>query len=120
MAKKRNKGKGSQTAKRTLVPVKNQKLLCDDCEEGEPCEWDGEVGEELRNYAEMLENQDLPNNNMRFHLYRHYSFAQHGPSVKGLRVPLPWCVELAIKREYPGDGKSAYMFFKKAKASTEE
>ena len=94
--------------------------LCDDCEEEENCEWYGALGEEKKNYGEMLENEEQNNKRIRFHLYQYYSLAKHGPSVKGMCVPLPWCVELQIEREYPNEGKSAYTFFKQAKASESE
>jgi hypothetical protein len=105
--------------KRPHEATENQKILCDGCEEGERCEWYEELGEELKNYGEMLENAEEPNNKIRYHMYRYYSRAKHGPSAVGVRVPLPWCVELEIKREYPGSGKSTYTYFKKAKTSEE-
>ena len=104
-------------AMESIGSVESQKLLCDDCQDEENCEWHGEVGEEMKNYAEMLENEEDNNKQIRFHLYQYYSRAKHGPSMKGLRVPLPWCVELQIKREYPNGGKTAYTFFKQAKAA---
>jgi hypothetical protein len=102
---------------RIMVGRDNRRLLCDACEEGDDCEWEGVIGQEMKNYAEILETEESTNNQIRFHLYLFYVSSQHAPSAKGLRVPLPWCVELAVKEEYPGNGMWGYSFFKKAKAA---
>ena len=92
----------------------NQPCRCDGCQDavqgkqGSLCEWDGALGRDMKMYSRTLD-ENLTNPQVRFQLYRWYHKAKHGTGVKGVREPMPWCVEQEIKRAYPsGEPNKSY------------
>jgi hypothetical protein len=104
---------------RSKDAVADQKLQCNLCVAGEPCEWEGGQGVRLRIFARKLRlKYRLENWQIRYNLYRLY---QKGKKFAvGPRRPLPFCVEVEIKRAYQGKASHGYTFYKKGKKGTEE
>jgi hypothetical protein len=79
---------------------KYQALECQGCKEGMVCEWDTTFGVRMRLYsAEMRRKYGWKNHQIRFSLYRLYVHVRH---KKKYRNAIPFCVEVEIKRTYPG------------------
>ena len=97
--------------------VKEQELLCSTCKRTKRmvCQWDGGIGLRMRLLANTLKlsRPDFSDWEIRYNLYKFYHHVMH-PEEK-TRIPLPWCVEVAVKQAYPGDGPNYhYQYYKKA------
>jgi hypothetical protein len=101
-------------AQRSKDAVNNQPVQCEFCEKDEECEWERGFGVRMRIFANKFRNKyQLGNWQIRYNLYRLYHKVKH-PELLG-RHPLPFCVEVGIKRTYPGTAPHAYTFYKKGK-----
>jgi hypothetical protein len=79
-------------------------LLCDSCllTNAKYCEWDQGVGVHMRMYGYRMKHKyKMKPWEIRYRLYRFYNGRMHGGVP--LRLPLPWCVELEVKKLYPGN-----------------
>ena len=100
--------------RRSKAAVEEQLLQCASCKTGKECEWEGGQGVRLRIFARKLRRKyHLEDWQVRYNLYRLY---QRGKMfVKGERHPLPFCVEVEIKRAYQGKVPHQYTFYQKGK-----
>jgi hypothetical protein len=100
--------------RRSTAAVEEQLLQCADCKVGKECEWEGGPGVRLRIFARKLSRKyKLEDWQIRYNLYRLY---QKGKKfAKGERHPLPFCVEVEIKRAYQGKAPHDYTFYQKGK-----
>ena len=86
---------------------------CRFCLIDKACEWDTDIGEDLRLFGRTLKEREplTADRNIRHLMYREYINKNYGWLAGTKRIPLPWCVELAIKQTWPGglaDGKYAF------------
>ena len=81
------------------------------------CEWYDGVGEELMRLAENLREIGAVRNNQetRFAMYQNYTKIVHGRNTKGVRFPLPRCIETKIKNFFPNGEGEQYVGFKRQK-----
>ena len=78
---------------------------------------DDEIEEDFLNEAtEIPRDPDktpaMHNRTIRFNLYRKYSFQIAAICKKGVRVPLPACIQEKIKKAFPDDGSLGYVGYK--------
>lgn len=66
-------------------------------------------------FCEIMDNDpDMTNTTKRYHLYRFFSMACHGPLGKGNREELPACVSREIHDMYPAASTDGYTGFREA------
>jgi hypothetical protein len=105
--------------------LRQGQIDCVGCLTGIGCEWDGPMGELLRVKAKFIKNKkpNIEQKQIRYYLYRSYVMQRFGKELaekksmgdKDPRIPLPLCVEVAIKQHYSGGktAKESFIWFKK-------
>ena len=91
--------------------------ICIKCGLDLECQWYDGVGAELLRMADNLRDADAVRNNRetRFACYQNYVNIMHGWDQKGLRFPLPSCIEKKIKMSFPNEAGDEYVGFKRQK-----
>ena len=58
------------------------------------------------------------NKKTRFYLYQLITKDRHGPLSRGMRIRLPQCIELHIKRSFPNEDKTPFVGFQESNAES--
>ena len=84
-----------------------------------PCDWYNLKSEIIFEMEKLLATKKyfervtrVSNKEVRFHGYRTYIQEKYGFMGEGLRVKIPDCVEMEIKKLYPEDDENDYTYFK--------